>query len=104
MQSAIDVSENDIVEQTELQSICRRHRVKSLALFGSRLNHRAHHDSDIDLLVEFEPGYAPGLSFFKLQDELTEVFGKVVDLNTRGFLSRYFRHEVAQEAKVIYVA
>jgi predicted nucleotidyltransferase len=48
-------------------------------------------DSDVDVLVQFEPGKTPGWDFFLMQDELSTLLGREVDLNTPGFLSRYFR-------------
>ena len=60
-----------------------------------------HEGSDLDLLVEFEPGQVPGLSFFAMQDELTALLGRTVDLNTAGWLSPCFRDEVRHAAKVI---
>ncbi len=55
-------------------------------------------DSDVDVLVEFEPGTHIGLRFFVLEEELSEILGRKVDLNTPGFLSRYFRAEVLAES------
>jgi predicted nucleotidyltransferase len=81
-----------------IAEFCRRHHVRSFALFGSILRDDFGPDSDIDVLVEFEPGMTPGFAFFGMQDELTERFGRRVDLNTPGFLSRYFRDRVAAEA------
>ncbi len=60
--------------------------------------------SDLDLLVEFEPGVKVGLRFFTIQRELTGLFGRKVDLSTPGFLSRYFRDRVLNEAEVLYDA
>ena len=59
--------------------------------------------SDIDVLVEFEPGKTPGLAFFGMQEELSEILGQKVDLNTPGFLSKYFREQVMRDAEVQYV-
>lgn len=59
-------------------------------------------DSDVDVLVQFEPGKAPGWDFFAMQDELTSILGRRVDLNTPGFLSRYFRDRVVAEAETVY--
>lgn len=61
-------------------------------------------DSDVDVLVEFEPGHVPGLRFFALEQELSQILGRKVDLNTPGFLSPYFRGRVLAEAEVQYVA
>jgi predicted nucleotidyltransferase len=78
--------------------------VRRLALFGSVLRDDFHPESDVDVLVEFEPGHVPGLAFFAMQDELSAILGRKVDLNTPGFLSRYFRDEVLAEAETQYVA
>lgn len=56
-------------------------------------------DSDIDVLVEFDPDHVPGLAFFSMERELSEIFDQRVDLNTPLSLSRYFRDEVLMEAK-----
>ncbi|MGI8552058.1 MAG: nucleotidyltransferase family protein, partial [Dehalococcoidia bacterium] len=61
-------------------------------------------ESDVDVLVEFELGHVPGLAFFGMQDELSEILGRTVDLNTPGFLSKDFREEVIAEAEVLYDA
>jgi predicted nucleotidyltransferase len=88
----------------ELAEICRRYRVRSLALFGSALRDDFGPNSDIDLLVEFEPGATPGLAFFTMEIELSEAIGRRVDLNTAAFLSPRFRSEILTEALPIYVA
>jgi hypothetical protein len=83
---------------------CRRHRIRKLSLFGSILRDDFQPESDIDVLVEFEPDARVGLSFFGMQDELSEILGRKVDLNTEGFLSKYFRDEVLKVAEVQYVS
>ena len=85
----------------ELVAFCRSHQIRRLALFGSVLRKDFSPSSDLDLLVEFEPGTRVGLNFFTLQDELARLLGRRADLNTRGFLSRYFRDEVLAEAETI---
>jgi len=60
--------------------------------------------SDVDVLVEFEPGYTPGLRFFAIEAELSEIIGQKVDLNTPNFLSSYFREKVLGEAEDQYVS
>nr|WP_243455135.1 nucleotidyltransferase family protein [Meiothermus sp. CFH 77666] len=84
--------------------MCERYHVRRLLLFGSHLHGDAGPSSDLDLLVEFAPGKAPGLSFARLQRELESLFGKPVDLHTSKSLSRYFRQEVLAEAKVLHAA
>lgn len=88
-----------------LAPICRRHGIRRLAVFGSRLKGTAREDSDLDLLVEFEPDRIPGLlGLSGIEIELTEALGVQVDLRTPQELSRYFRDEVLQQAQVAYVA
>ena len=87
----------------KIAEFCRRHHIKKLAIFGSALRSDFRDESDIDVLVEFEPGQTPGLAFFAMQDELSEILGRKVDLNTLQCLSRYFRDKVLQEAVVQYV-
>lgn len=85
-----------------LAAFCRRHHVRKLSLFGSALRDDFGSESDLDILVEFEPGHTPGFAFFGMQDELSELFGRKVDLNTPAFLSRYFCQDVLRSAQVQY--
>jgi len=87
----------------KLAEFCQRNHIRKLAFFGSVLRDDFTPESDIDVLVEFEPGFTPGLAFFDMQDELTNMFAHKVDLNTPGFISRYFREQVIREARVQYV-
>ena len=88
----------------QIEAFCRRNRIRRLALFGSVLRDDFGPDSDLDVLVEFEPGVRVGLRFFGMEQELSEILGRKVDLNTPGFLSKYFRNEVIAEAEVLYDA
>jgi len=85
-----------------IAEFCRQHHIKKLAIFGSVLRPDFRADSDIDVLVEFEPDHVPGLAFFGMQEELSTILGRKVDLNTAQCLSRYFRDRVLQEAVVQY--
>jgi uncharacterized protein len=87
-----------------VRDFCRRNHVRKLALFGSVLRDDFLPDSDVDVLVEFEQGHVPGLDFFAMQEELSRIFGRTVDLNTPGFLSRDFRDRVIADAEIEYVA
>lgn len=87
-----------------IADFCRRHHIRRLALFGSVLRDDFRPDSDVDVLVVFEPDHIPGLAFFDMQDELSEIVGRRVDLNTPGFLSPYFRDQVIADADVLYDA
>jgi predicted nucleotidyltransferase len=86
----------------EIDAFCRRHHIRRLAVFGSALRDDFGPDSDMDVLVEFEPGHTPGLAFFAMQDELSQILGRPVDLNTPEFISPAFRKQVQQEAAVVY--
>jgi hypothetical protein len=92
------------VPDTRIAEFCRRHGVRRLSLFGSVLRDDFAPDSDVDVLVEFEPGARVGLRFFRMELELTDILGRKADLNTPGFLSRYFRDDVLAEAEVVYDA
>jgi uncharacterized protein len=92
------------IDHERLAGFCRRNHIRKLALFGSVLRDDFRPDSDVDVLVEFEPGHVPGLRFFALERELSEILGRKVDLNTHGFLSPYFCGRVMAEAEVQYVA
>src|SRR5216117_3632158 len=86
----------------KVTAFCRNHHIRRLAIFGSALRDDFRPDSDIDVLVEFEPGHTPGLAFFSMEAELSNMLGRKVDFNTPQFLSRYFRDEVQAEAEVLY--
>lgn len=88
----------------QLEQVCRKYHVRKLSIFGSTLHENSRPDSDLDVLVEFEPGKAPGFAFASLQRELSGIFGKAVDLRTPNDLSRYFREDVVKEAQALYVA
>ena len=92
------------VDRDVLATFCRRHGIRRLALFGSVLHGDVRPDSDLDVLVEFEPGRTPGLRFIAIQDELSQLLGRPVDLNTPGFLSPHFRDPVVREALSLYEA
>lgn len=88
-----------------LASFSTEHGVKRLALFGSVLGDGFDDQSDLDVLVEFEPGRTPGLlGLASMELELEGLVGRRVDLRTYGDLSRYFRDRVAAEARPIYAA
>jgi hypothetical protein len=90
------------IPRERVAEFCRRNGIRRLALFGSVLRDDFGPESDIDVLVEFEPGRTPGFAFFGLQDELSAMLGRTVDLNTPMCLSKYFRDEVLREAEVLY--
>ena len=88
----------------DIARFCRRHHIRRLALFGSVLRDDFRPESDVDVLVEFEPGHTPGFGFFDMQDELSRLIGQRVDLNTANFLSPRIRRKVEDEAEVLFGA
>lgn len=92
------------LDRDRLAELCRKHGIARLALFGSALRGQLGAESDIDLLVEFVPGRRVGLRFITVQEELQALLGRKVDLNTRAFLSPYFRDRVEAEALPLYEA
>jgi uncharacterized protein len=90
------------IPQEKITDFCRRHRIRKLSLFGSVLRDDFTTNSDVDVLVEFEPGSAIGLEFFAIERELSSLLGRTVDLNTRGFLGKYLRERILSEAEVVY--
>ncbi len=92
------------IPEEALAEFCRRNGIRKLSLFGSVLRDDFGPESDVDVLVEFEPEAHPGLAFFRMEEELSELLGRKVDLNTIGFLSPHIRERVLAEAEALYVA
>ncbi len=92
------------IDRAKITEFCKSHHIRKLALFGSVLREDFSPESDVDVLVEFEPGHVPGLAFFAMENELSGILGRKVDLNTPQFLSKYFRDQVMSEAQIQYVA
>ncbi len=87
-----------------IAEFCRRHHIRKLSLFGSILRDDFQPQSDIDVLVEFAPGARTGLAFIRMEDELSDLLGRKVDLNTTGSLSKHFREQVLHQAEALYDA
>lgn len=90
------------IPKEEIAEFCKRNHIVKLSFFGSILRDDFGPESDIDVLVEFDPDHIPGLSFFGMEGELSELLGRKVDLQTPNFLSRYFRDQVKAEAEIQY--
>ncbi len=89
--------------QKEIATFCRTHHIARLSVFGSALTEDFGPDSDVDFLVEFEPGHVPGLiRFAGMELELTAIIGRKADLRTPAELSKYFRDDVMAAAIVQY--
>lgn len=93
------------VADHQLAAFCRRHGVRRLALFGSALRDDFRSDSDVDVLVEFDPNRTPGLlSLASMEIELGQLLGREVELRTYEDLSPHFRDDVVASARELYAA
>ncbi len=91
------------VSRDQLGQFCRKYRIRKLSFFGSVLRDDFRPESDIDVLVEFEAGARIGfLKMAHMENELSEILERKVDLRTPADLSRYFRQEVIEKAEVQY--
>ena len=91
------------LNEKKIDLFCKKHHVVFLGLFGSGLTPRFTDASDIDVLVKFDKKHIPTLfDMFEMENELTFIMGRTVDLKTPNDLSPYFRHEVKTKAKIIY--
>ena len=92
------------VDSDSIADFCKRNHIRKLALFGSVLREDFRADSDVDMLVEFQSGHAVGhIGLGTMEQELSELIGRKVDLRTPGELSPYFRDEVVRSAVIQYV-
>ncbi len=93
------------IPKDEIAAFCLRHRIHRLALFGSVLRDDFSPDSDVDVLVEFEPDARVGLfELYDMEQELSRMMGgRTVEINTPRSLSKYFRDQVLAEAETQYV-
>lgn len=104
MDKALHLGDRQI-DPRSLAALCRRYRVRELSLFGSAARGDMHPASDIDIMVEFEPGVRTGLIRFEyFAEELESLAGRKVDLVTRNGLKPWIRPEVLRDARVIYAA
>jgi len=93
------------IPHKKIAEFCQRHHIKRLALFGSALRDDFTPDSDVDVLVEFEPGTRVGMiRLAGIELELSGILDRKVDMHTPGFISKYFRGQVLAEAEDQYVA
>jgi uncharacterized protein len=94
----LDISSDQIGE------ICRRYHIRELGLFGSAARGEMRPDSDVDILVEFDPEARIGLEFFDLERELTGLFGRKVDLGTKVSLKPWVRKNVLRDLRILYAS
>lgn len=92
-----------VIPKEKLAEFCKRNHIRKLSIFGSALRKNLGPDSDIDLLVEFDPDNIPGLiRLAGMENELSEILGRKVDIRTAQDLSRYFRQDVIKSSEVQY--
>ena len=93
------------LSKAEIAEFCRKNKIIKLSLFGSTLRDDFSPESDVDILIEFDPGARVGLmKLAGMETELSKMIGRKVDLNTPGFISKYYRDKVLAESEVQYVA
>jgi predicted nucleotidyltransferase len=91
------------INKKKIDACCKKYHITYLALFGSILTSHFTVSSDVDILVKFDKKHIPGLfGIFDIQEELSTIVGREVDLKTPNGLSRYFRDEVLSQAQVLY--
>jgi len=90
------------ITQSQIKAFCQEHHIRRLAFFGSVVRDDFSQHSDIDVLVEFEPGNIPGFDFFLIEAELSRLMGRKVDLQTAPFLSPEIRQSALDEAVIAY--
>jgi len=96
------VSSRVPVNRQRIAEFCRRHHIRRLSLFGSVLRDDFRPDSDIDVLVTFEPGQVVGLRIVDIEDELAQLLGRRVDLVSEKYLNHRIRDIVLSAAEVQY--
>ena len=93
----------DYIPKAQLEAFCRKNHITKMSVFGSALHDELKQSSDIDILVEFDKNHIPGLlDLAGMEIELAEMLGRKVDLRTPAELSRYFRDDVLEKARVEY--
>jgi len=90
------------ISSHQIESFCRKNHIRSLAFFGSVVRDDFGPLSDIDVLVEFEPGHIPGFDFFTIERKLSQLLGRNVDLHTANFLSPEIRRSAQSESVTVY--
>lgn len=93
------------INHEAIVAFCRRHHIRKLAVFGSVLRDDFRPESDVDVLLEFEPEHVPGLlRLMSMQLEFSDLIGREADFRTPRDLGAHFRERVVHEAEVLYAA
>ena len=92
------------LSETTLEAFCCTHHIERFAVFGSVLRDDFDEASDVDVLVAFKPGHSPGWAFFRMQEELSNLLGREVDLSTFEGLYGGARAEILKDVRTLYDA
>lgn len=93
----------DRVDREAVAAVCRQHHIRWLAVFGSHARGEARPDSDVDVVVDFEPGMTPGFGIVRVAEALSQVLGgRRVDLFTRRGLAPRLRDHILASARPLY--
>ncbi|MBI2194267.1 MAG: nucleotidyltransferase family protein [Planctomycetes bacterium] len=91
------------IDREKIAEICRKHHIRKLSLFGSVLRDDFRPESDVDVLIDFEPGHSVGFGIFEIEDELSQILGgRKIDLVSEKYLNRWLRGRVLASAEVQY--
>lgn len=93
---------NTLLHSEEIKAFCRKNHIRKMSFFGSVIRKDFGPNSDIDVLVEFEAGHTPGYDFFLMEEELSHLLKRKVDLQTPAFLSQEIRRSVLDKAVIAY--
>ena len=96
------LQKNINIDRKKIGEFCRKNGIRRLSLFGSVLRDDFRPDSDVDVLVEFEPGRTLGYEFFQMEIDLAQIFGRPVDFVTIDFVSPFIRDKVRSQAETVY--
>jgi predicted nucleotidyltransferase len=91
-----------LLQSKEIKAFCKKNHIRKLSFFGSVIRNDFGQNSDIDVLVEFEAGHTPGYDFFLIEEELSYLLKRKVDLQTPAFLSPEIRGSVLDKAVIAY--
>ncbi|MGQ0633943.1 MAG: nucleotidyltransferase family protein [Planctomycetaceae bacterium] len=98
-----NLRQNIPATEQQIAEFCRRHHIRRLSFFGSVLRDDFRADSDVDVLIEFEPGRTPGLAVFDVEQELSALCGgRRIDMANPRYLNRWIKDEVLATAELAY--
>ena len=100
----MSITELRLESAASIKELCRKYHIQEMAVFGSVARAEDRGDSDVDIFVEFEPGYHPGLGWFDLEEALESLLGRRVDLSRKSLLKPRVKREALRDAVVLYAA